>query len=98
MWSDTALVKMRIWRKAKTMKKRDSTITKIPDIKSLEAAHCYPVGTINVLLAAYAFVLTYYAVRETAGGRQQALFCRGDQGDGHDRGISVIIPSSVSEI
>ncbi len=44
------------------MKKRDSTITKIPDIK-LKQRIVILLGIINVLLAACYFVLTYYAVR-----------------------------------
>ncbi len=62
MWTDTVPAKCIDEEKAIMMNKRDSTITKIPDIK-LKQRIIVMLGIINVFLIAMYFVLTHYAVK-----------------------------------
>ena len=62
MWTDAVPAKCIDEEKAIMMNKRDSTITKIPDIK-LKQRIIVMLGIINVFLIAMYFVLTHYAVK-----------------------------------
>lgn len=62
MWIDAVPAKCIDEEKTIMMNKRDSTITKIPDIK-LKQRIIVMLGIINVFLIAMYFVLTHYAVK-----------------------------------